>query len=64
MTAPYEPRVTYLCDDPECCRNGCPVVDCIVCGKAWPCPDYVTAHTPAQVARQERWVGTVWGDGA
>jgi len=59
-TPPYAPRVDYLCDDPECCDNGCPVVTCKVCRKDWPCPDYREAHTAAQVMAQERYVDRKW----
>lgn len=59
---PYRPRLSYLCDDPDCCPNGCPVVGCMVCGGEWPCSDYRAAHTPAQVARQVRYVERKWGD--
>jgi hypothetical protein len=54
--ASYSPRVSYLCDDSECCWNACPVVTCRGCGEDWPCPDYRAAHTDTQVAAQERYV--------
>jgi hypothetical protein len=63
VTAPYEPQVDYVCDDPDCCPNGCPIVICKVCKKAWPCPDYRDAHTSAQVDAQRRWVERVWTRG-
>lgn len=56
MTPPYEPRLRYLCEDPECCDNGSPDVSCRVCGKEWPCPDFIAAHTDAQVLAQVRYV--------
>lgn len=61
MTDPlYAPRLYYACDDEECCDNGCPQVTCRVCGRVWPCPDYVAAHTPAQVEAQRRYVDRKW----
>jgi hypothetical protein len=61
----YEPRLIYRCDDPDCCENGCPSVTCLYCSEPWPCPEYVSAHTPAQVNAQRRWVVRTWwrGDG-
>lgn len=56
MSAPYEPRLSYSCPDPECCPNGCPNVSCAVCGKDWPCRDYISNHTPQQVEAQHRYV--------
>jgi hypothetical protein len=56
MTVPYEPRLKYLYEDPECCDNGCPVVTCRVCGQDWPCPDFIAAHTDTQVLAQVRYV--------
>ena len=56
----YAPRLDYLCDDPECCDNGCPRVSCRFCGKEWPCPDYIASHTPAQVEAQRRYVDRKW----
>lgn len=52
----YAPRLVYLCDDLDCCDNGCPHVTCRVCGKDWPCPDYIANHTPEQVEAQHRYV--------
>jgi len=56
----YAPKVTYSCDDPSCCDNGCPIVTCCHCGREWPCPDYVASHSEAQVNAQRRWVTRVW----
>lgn len=56
MSAPYAPKLDYLCDDPDCCWNGCPDVTCKTCGEEWPCPDYRAAHTPSQIAAQVRYV--------
>ena len=44
MSAPYAPKLDYLCDDPDCCWNGCPDVTCKTCGEEWPCPDYRGPH--------------------
>jgi len=35
---PHHPNRWYLCDDPDCCENGCPVLTCAVCQEDWPCP--------------------------
>lgn len=63
MRAPYAPKLEYKCDDYECCDNGCPVVTCSTCGKDWPCPDYIEAHTDTQVRRQIRWVARTFDPG-
>lgn len=34
---PHHPNRYYLCDDPDCCDNGCPVLTCAVCREDWPC---------------------------
>ena len=57
---PYAPVIKYLCDDEECCENGCPAVTCKSCGKGWPCPDYIASHTPVQVEAQHRYVDRKW----
>lgn len=56
----YAPRVSYNCDDADCCPNGCPTVTCVHCGQEWPCRDYRDTHTDAQVKAQQRWVVRVW----
>jgi hypothetical protein len=56
MSAPYAPTVDYLCGDPDCCWNGCPVVTCRTCGQEWPCADYRAAHTLSQITAQYRYV--------
>lgn len=56
----YAPRLDYLCDDMDCCWNGCPVVTCRHCRKDWPCPDYIAAHTESQVEAQRRYVERKW----
>ncbi len=63
VAARYAPRLYYRCDDPECCWNGCPAVECRVCRRDWPCDDYRASHTPAQVAAQERYVQRKWDQG-
>lgn len=63
MTLRYAVHVEYLCHDPDCCVHGGPFARCSVCGQPWPCNDYRAAHTPAQVARQERWVKRLRGRG-
>lgn len=34
---PHHPNRRYLCDDPDCCDDGCPVLICAVDGEDWPC---------------------------
>jgi hypothetical protein len=60
MTVGYAPELVYLCDDSDCCWNGCPDVRCRVCGQEWPCDDYVASHTESQVAAQKRYVKRKW----
>jgi len=60
MSVQYAPRLEYLCDDPSCCPNGCPIAYCRYCGKDWPCPDYRANHTAGQIAVQERWMERKW----
>jgi hypothetical protein len=35
---PHHPNRWYLCDDPDCCYDGCPILTCAVCSEDWPCP--------------------------
>lgn len=56
VSASYAPKLQYLCEDPECCENGGPVVTCTACGQRWPCADYVASHTESATRRQARWV--------
>lgn len=56
----YAPHLVYLCDDYDCCENGCPSVTCRYCGKEWPCADYIANHTPEQVESQHRYVDRKW----
>lgn len=56
MSVPYAPMLRYVCDDPDCCSNGCPIVTCKVCGADWPCPDYQATHSVSQIEAQERYV--------
>lgn len=59
----YAPRLDYLCDDPECCENGCPIVTCRHCKHDWPCDDYINSHTPTQIEKEHRYVDRKsWGD--
>lgn len=52
---PHAPRFKYLCDDPNCCDNGCPDVSCRTCGGEWPCSDWRRRHTIGQIRRQTRY---------
>lgn len=52
----YEPAVVWLCDDVECCYNGCPRLICKVCRSDWPCQDYIDNHDEPAINRQRRWV--------
>jgi hypothetical protein len=54
--APHAPKLDYLCEDPDCCDNGCPHVSCRSCGKDWPCPDWRGRHTADQIRAQRRYV--------
>ncbi len=53
---PHAPRLDYLCEEPDCCDNGCPVVTCRSCGQDWPCADWRSRHTLPQVLAQVRYV--------
>jgi len=53
--AGYEPILTYLCEDLECCSDGAPSVVCVLCGRGWPCADYVASHSSVQVEAQRRY---------
>lgn len=53
---PHAPTVKYLCDDYECCENGCPDVRCKACGQEWPCPDWRGRHARPQIEAQVRYV--------
>lgn len=53
---PHAPHLRYLCEDPECCDNGCPTVTCRSCGEDWPCPDWRSRHTDGQIRGQIRYV--------
>ena len=59
-SAPYMPKLTFSCDDQECCWNGCPIAFCRVCGKEWPCADYRAVHSEVQVKAQVRWLLRKW----
>lgn len=52
---PHAPKLDYLCDDPDCCYNGCPHVWCRSCGEDWPCSEWCGRHTEAQVLAQFRY---------
>lgn len=52
---PHAPRVDYLCDDIDCCWNGCPVVLCRRCHQDWPCDDWRGRHTSSQIRAQVRY---------
>lgn len=56
MNEPHAPHLRYLCDDYECCGNGCPIVTCRSCGQDWPCLDWQGRHTDSQVRAQVRYV--------
>ena len=56
MSTPHAPHLRYLCDDPDCCDNGCPDVTCHACGANWPCPDWISRHSRTRVIAQHRWV--------
>jgi hypothetical protein len=61
--APHAPKLDYLCEDPDCCDNGCPHVSCRSCGKDWPCPNWRGRHTACQVVAQRRYVlRKTWGN--
>jgi hypothetical protein len=63
MNLPHSPKLQYLCEDPECCDNGCPVVECRSCGKDRPCPDWQSRHTETQIQAQDRYVARKhWGN--
>ena len=34
---PHHPNRWHLCDDPDCCDDGCPVLTCAIDGEDWPC---------------------------
>ena len=55
MTTPHAPHLRYLCDDYECCDNGCPDVRCRACNQPWPCPAWRSRHTERQVIAQYRY---------
>ena len=56
----HSPALRYLCDDVDCCDNGCPSVRCRACGQDWPCPDWRERHTAAQINAQVRYVARKW----
>ncbi len=58
--APHAPTLDYLCDDPDCCPNGCPRVTCRACGQEWPCADWRSRHTATQALAQHRYVARKW----
>ena len=60
IASPHAPHLQYNCDDYDCCDNGCPVVTCRACGRKWPCPDWRSRHTEAQVLAQCRYVARKW----
>lgn len=52
---PHHPWRSYLCDDPDCCPNGCPQLTCAVCQERWPCATkqaHVEARRAATLARR------------
>ena len=49
---PHHPNRWYLCDDPDCCVNGAPVLLCAVDNERWPCSTK-RAHVAARNARGE-----------
>lgn len=51
----HAPQLRYLCEDPECCDNGCPDVSCRACTLEWPCPDWRARHTRRQIEAQVRY---------
>lgn len=53
---PHAPHLQYLCDDYDCCDDGCPVVTCRSCGQNWPCLDWRSRHTESQIQAQDRYV--------
>lgn len=52
----HAPLLRYLCEDPECCDNGCPSVTCRECKQDWPCQDWRGRHSRARVLAQYRYV--------
>lgn len=46
---PHHPNRWHLCDDPDCCDDGCPVLTCAVDGENWPCTTK-QAHVAARAA--------------
>ena len=58
MTLPiaHSPRLRYLCDDPDCCDNGCPQVLCRTSGGLWPCADWRSRHNSTQIIAEYRYV--------
>jgi len=58
----HSPLLQYLCDDPDCCDNGCPDVTCRACGEDWPCADWRSRHSHARVVAQYRYTARKkWG---
>jgi hypothetical protein len=57
----HAPEVRYLCDDPDCCDDGCPRALCREDGQDWPCAYRREQDGPAMTARNERWRKRVEG---
>jgi hypothetical protein len=53
---PHAPLLVHLCEDWDCCDNGCPDVTCRSCGQDWPCLDWQGRHTLSQITAQRRYV--------
>ena len=58
---PHAAEIVYLCDDPDCCEDGCPVALCKADREDWPCAHRRECDTPARTARNERWRQRVRG---
>lgn len=57
----HRPKVRYLCDDPECCDDGCPRAFCREDGQPWPCEHRREKDSPTRVAAHVRWAERVSG---